>query len=45
MLISYEMRESASTDLSGIVKEIIPLSGEVLVHFLKGKLLEQKKHL
>ena len=32
--------ESASTDLSGIVKEIIPLSGEVLVHFLKGKLLE-----
>ena len=32
--------ESASTDLSGIVKEIIPLSGNVLVHFLKGKLLE-----
>ena len=32
--------ESASTDLSGIVKEIIPLSGEVLVHFFKGKLLE-----
>ena len=32
--------ESASTDLSEIVKEIIPLSGEVLVHFLKGKLLE-----
>ena len=32
--------ESASIDLSGIVKEIIPLSGEVLVHFLKGKLLE-----
>ena len=32
--------ESASTDFSGIVKEIIPLSGEVLVHFLKGKLLE-----
>ena len=30
--------ESASTDLSGIVKEIIPLSGDVLVHFLKGKL-------
>ncbi len=32
--------ESASTDLSGVVKEIIPLSGDVLVHFLKGKLLE-----
>ena len=32
--------ESASTVLSGIVKEIIPLSGEVLVHLLKGKLLE-----
>ena len=32
--------ESASTDLSGIVREIIPLSGDVLVHFLKGELLE-----
>ena len=32
--------ESASTDLSEIVKEIIPLSGDVLVHFLKGRLLE-----
>ena len=32
--------ESASTDLSGIVKEIIPLSGDVLVQFLKGQLLE-----
>ena len=32
--------ESASTDLSDIVREIIPLSGEVLVHFLKGKLVE-----
>ena len=32
--------ESASTDLSEIVREIIPLSGDVLVHFLKGKLLE-----
>ena len=31
--------ESASTDLSDIVKEIIPLSGDVLVHFLKGKLV------
>ncbi len=29
-----------STYLSGIVKEIIPLSGDVLVHFLKGRLLE-----
>ncbi len=27
--------ESASTDLSEIVKEIIPLSGDVLVHFLR----------
>ena len=32
--------ESASTDLSDIVREIIPLSGDVLVHFLKGKLVE-----
>ena len=32
--------ESASTDLSGIVREIIPLSGDVLVHFLKWELLE-----
>ena len=30
--------ESASTDLSEIVKEIIPLSGDVLVHFMKGRL-------
>jgi len=32
--------ESASTELSGIVKKIIPLNGNVLVHFLKGNLLE-----
>ena len=32
--------ESASNDLSDIVREIIPLSGDVLVHFLKGKLVE-----
>ncbi len=32
--------ESASSDLSDIVREIIPLSGDVLVHFLKGKLVE-----
>ena len=32
--------QSASTDLSDIVREIIPLSGDVLVHFLKGKLVE-----
>ena len=33
--------DSASTELSRVVKEIIPLSGDVLIHFLKGKLLEQ----
>ena len=32
--------DRTSTYLSGIVKEIIPLSGDVLVHFLKGRLLE-----
>ena len=32
--------ESASTDLSEIVKEIISLSGDVPSHFLRGKLLE-----
>ena len=32
--------ESTSTDLSEIVKEMIPISGDVLVHFLKGRLLE-----
>ena len=31
--------ESADTSLKNIVKEIVPLSGEVLVHFLHGKLL------
>ncbi len=35
-----ELREhSADTVLKEIVKEIVPLSGEVLVHFLKGKLV------
>ena len=29
-----------STYLGGIVKEIIRLSGDVIVHFLTGKLLE-----
>ena len=31
--------QSADTVLKDIVKEIVPLSGEVLVHFLKGKLV------
>ena len=31
--------ESADTSLKKIVKEIVPLSGEVLVHFLNGKLV------
>ena len=32
--------ENASTALGSLVREIVPLSGEVLVHFLRGKLLE-----
>ena len=31
--------ESADTSLKNIVKEIVPLGGEVLVHFLHGKLV------
>ena len=33
-------QESADTSLKNIVKEIVPLSGEVLVHFLNGKLIK-----
>jgi hypothetical protein len=31
--------ESADTSLKNIVKEIVPLSGDVLVHFLNGELV------
>ena len=38
---AYELQsESASTDLSEIVKEIISLGGDVPGHFLRGKLFE-----
>ena len=35
-----KLREkSAETSLKNIVKEIVPLSGKVLVHFLRGNLV------
>jgi len=32
-------QESADTSLKNVVKEIVPLSGEVLVHFLDSNLI------